>query len=115
MQQLGAREASRRKLDAVLASVGGAAAATKPRDDGGKGKGGRAELSEEQELRLFDRKVWKAQKEMVAAAEKELGRWGVPFFGGGGERWEGGQEELGELRGKVLGLLNDLCGEDEGG
>ena len=114
MQTLGAREASRRKLDAVLASVG--AASMKPVDGDGNGAGQqRVELSEEQELRLFDRKVWKAQKEMVGAAERELGRLGVPFFGGDAERWEGGKEELGELRGKVLGLLEDLCGEDEGG
>lgn len=89
----------------MLASVG----AGKPLDGKGGGEAHRAELSEEQELRLFDRKVWKAQKEMVAAAERELGRLGVPFFGR--ERSEGSQEEL---RGKVLGLLNDLCGEDEG-
>ncbi len=88
------------------------------------------ELSEEQELKMYDRKVHKACKEMAAATVKELGKLEVPFFcvveglvsgkgegdGDGKARGKGkgtiSEGELGELRGRMMGLLEDLCGEE---
>lgn len=72
-------------------------------------------LSKEEELKVFDRKVWRAQKEMFAAAEKELARLGVPFFDPEShQKWKEKEEELKCLKVKVLALLEDLCGNDEG-
>ncbi len=87
-------------------------------------------MSEEQELRMYDRKVQKACREMAAATVKELGKLEVPFFcvveglvegkgdGDGKARGKGkgkgtiSEGELGELRGRMMGLLEDLCGEE---
>ena len=74
--------------------------------------------SEKAELDRFDRKVYLACKEMVTATTAELERLGVPFFRlqkglvvGKGEKAEGkvDEGELLRLRGKMLGLLEDLC------
>ena len=71
------------------------------------------ELGKEEELKVYDRKIWRAQREMVAAAERELEKLGVPFFEAEvGRRWEGKEKELEGLQGRVLGLLDDLCGEE---
>ena len=113
VKQLQNRDASRKKLEEVLATIGGGMAG-----GGGGGKDATTgEMSKEEELRMYDRKVWRAQREMVEAAERELGRLGVPFFKGedGGSRWEGeeGREEkLRGLRGEVAKLLGDLCGRE---
>ena len=79
----------------------------------GQAEIGGKEMSKEEELMAFDRKVWRAQEEMGRGAERELGRLGVPFFGGGKGKGEGGREGLGDLRGRMLQLLDDLCGGDE--
>ena len=84
------------------------------------------ELSEEQELKMYDRKVHKACKEMVAATAKELKKLEVPFFciieGLVSEKGDGKaqgkrkdtitEQDLVELRGRMMALLEDLCGED---
>ena len=67
-------------------------------------------LSEEEELAVYDRKVHRAQREMIGATEKELRGLGVPGFGEGEAEGEEGKT----LRGRVLGLLEDLCGVEEG-
>lgn len=109
------REEGRRKLDSVLGSLGGHVNASKV-----------DELSEEQELKIYDRKVHKACKEMVAATMKELKKLEVPFFciGEGlvSEKGDGkaqgkrkgtiSEHDLVELRGRMMVLLEDLCGEE---
>ena len=74
--------------------------------------------TEKAELERFDKKVYIACREMVAATTAELERVGVPFFRiqkglvvGKGEKEEGkiDEEELQRLRMKMLGLLEDLC------
>lgn len=50
---------------------------------------------EKEELEIFDKKVHRAQKEMVAAMAKELERMGVPFFGTRKEFLAQGARELG--------------------
>lgn len=92
------------------------------------------------ELTLYDRKVHRACVEMSNATASELARLGVPFFGldgglvGGGGRSESGdvrsgnekaetegeggkggkitRKEVEELKGRMLVLLEDLCGEE---
>ena len=90
-------------------------------------EGNGEELSEEeQELRGYDRKVYRACKDMAAATAKELRKLEVPFFcvmdGLVSEKGDGkaqgkrkgtiSEQELVELRGRMMGLLEDLCGED---
>ncbi len=88
------------------------------------------EVPAEQELAMYDRKVHKACREMAAATEKELRRLEVPFFCVGeglvGEKGDGdgdgeargkrkgriSEQELVELRGRMMVLLEDLCGEE---
>lgn len=70
-------------------------------------------LSTEKELEIFDKKVYRACKQMVASTTQELGKLEVPFFCT--KVGSMGEEELGRLRGKMLELLEDLCGEEEGG
>lgn len=67
---------------------------------------GPEEEDKEREIERFDRKVWKAQTEMVKAMGKDLGKLGVPGFGDG---FKGGEEEGRVLRGRVVELLEDLC------
>ncbi|KAF8427922.1 hypothetical protein EV426DRAFT_683350 [Tirmania nivea] len=71
------------------------------------------------ELRAFDLKVHRAASAMVAAMAAELAQLGMPFFCGG----RGGtprqlddadgleEEELRELRRRVMELVGDLVGE----
>lgn len=109
------REEGRKKLDSVLGSLGGHIATSTSSD-----------LSEEQELKLYDRKVYKACKEMVAATGKELRKLEVPFFclgeglvspkgdGKAQEKRRGtiSEQDLVQLRGRMMVLLEDLCGEE---
>lgn len=113
LQKLSAREASRSKLDSVLGSLGGNIE-KRSRED---------ELTPEQELIIYDRKVYKACQEMEAASVGELERLEVPFFCTMGEliseqgekrgqkrKGTVSREELAELRGRTVQLLEDLCG-----
>ena len=78
---------------------------------------------EEEELRAFDGKVWKAARVMESQVAKELEGWGVPGFvvgGTGGEKVgkDGGNGTVVEpavqkLRGQVMDLLGDLVGEED--
>ncbi len=55
------------------------------------------------ELREYDKKVYKAYKEMFAATGVELRRLGVPFFAiGEAERGKVGEEELERLKGRMV-------------
>ena len=87
------------------------------------------------ELERYDRKVYIACGEMIAATERELRGLGVPFFSvkeglirrNRGEGWEIvsgdgadgaqdgdgkiGEEELKALRSRMVELLEDLCNE----
>ena len=114
--RLANRAESRSKLDNVLAALGGKVSG-KGSGMGGVGggalgqggnEGEEGEEEKRKELERFDKKVWKAQTEMVKAMGKDLGKLGVPGFVG--EGWKGGEEEGRVLRGKVVGLLEDLCG-----
>ena len=104
----------------MLSALGGKVSSSSSSSAAGKGRGGKhldAEEEEEREMEMemerFDGKVWKAQVEMVRAMGRELGGWGVPGFG---EGFGGSEEEGRVLRGRVVGLLEDLCGgEEEGG
>lgn len=78
--------------------------------NGDSGKGKKEEEEKRKELERFDKKVWKAQVEMVRAMGRDLANLGVPGFG---EGWKGGEEEGRLLRGRVVGLLEDLCGGEE--
>lgn len=97
---------------------------------GGKqGEGYAGEEETKRELRLYDRKVWKAYGEMVRATERELAKLGIPFFcieeglvekgrqgGAGGGEGKGGEGKVGEkeleaLKGRMVGLLEDLVAE----
>ncbi|KAG8529933.1 uncharacterized protein KY384_005414 [Bacidia gigantensis] len=110
--QLRSRDASRKKLDEVLAAVGGKVSSSA--DGGGGAQQALTDEDKEKEMRLYERKVWKAQSEMVRATEKELAGLHVPFFGEDvGVSWKGKEGELRDLKGRVVGLLEDLCGEDE--
>ena len=92
-------KSSRLMFDSNRSAVGGHIAPMKHVHD---------PASEKAELERFDRKVYIACKEMVAATVGELGRLGVPFFG---MQKEGKieDEELRRLRAKMVGLLEDLC------
>lgn len=88
----------------------------------------RTKEQEEEELKRFYEKVWRASKNMAEAHEKELGRLGVPFFctrvglvkvdeGVGeeeGEVVDGApitKKQLVELRRKMLNHLVELYGD----
>lgn len=105
MQKINGREEGRRKLDEALASVGGlvAGSAFSAAEEMGAG---------ERELALYDRKVHRACGEMVAATRGELGRLGIPFFGGG-EAAAGkvGGEELRVLQKRMVEFLEEFCQE----
>ncbi|MCJ1450179.1 hypothetical protein MMC28_000508 [Mycoblastus sanguinarius] len=112
LRKLDGRDESRKKLDSVLASVGGNITPSSS-----------STLSPEQEMAIYDTKVHRVCTEMVKAAEKELERLEVPFFctmkgliGEKGKKRKGaiGEEELVDLKGRMLGFLEDLCGGDEG-
>ncbi len=123
MNRLSNREDSRLKLDSVLGSLGGNIK-KRSRED---------ELTPEEELRIYDRKVYKACLEMEKACVKDLGKLEVPFFctmGGlvsrkkeEGEKEEGKkgkkrngkfrEEELMVLQGRMIEVLEDLCGGEE--
>ena len=76
----------------------------------GNGEEGGEEEEKRRELERFDGKVWKAQVEMVRAMGRDLAGLGVPGFG---EGWRGSEEEGRVLRGRMVGLLEDLCGGEE--
>lgn len=100
----------------MLGSLGGHVGASSKTD----------ELSEEQEMKMYDRKVYRACEEMAAATVKELRKLGVPFFCvvDGSVSEEGdrtaqakkqgtiSQQDLTELKGRMMVLLEDLCGEE---
>lgn len=109
VQKINGREEGRRKLDEALASVGGLVA-------GGPGGFSASEMGGGEELALYDRKVHRACGEMVAATRGELGRLGIPFFGGGEGgmvRGEGriGEEELRVLQKRMVEFLEEFCQE----
>ncbi|KAF6221962.1 hypothetical protein HO133_001930 [Letharia lupina] len=115
-KRLAGREEGRKKLDSVLGSLGGHVNASKT-----------DEFSEEEELKMYDRKVYQACREMVAATVKELKKLEVPFFctveglvspkgdgkAQGKRKGTVSEAELAELRGRMMVLLEDLCGEEE--
>lgn len=123
MNRLSNREDSRLKLDSVLDSLGGNIK-KRSRED---------ELTPEEELRTYDRKVYKACLEMEKACVKDLGKLEVPFFctmgGLGSKKKEEGEKEEGKkgeerngkfreeelmvLQGRMIELLEDLCGGEE--
>lgn len=112
IRKLEGRDEKKRKLDSVLTSIGGKVGANNSSD-----------LSPEHELEIFDKKVYRACKQMVAATTQELGKMEVPFFctllalatENGGAKRKGAiiQEELMRLQRKMLELLEDLCGEEQ--
>lgn len=115
LNQLSTRSASRQKLNSVLASIGGL---TKAEDEK------ETPVDVEKELKLYDRKVHKAYREMVKATHVDLGKLGIPFFcireelvvrGREGREVEKGkieERELGVLKGRMLGFLEDWVRED---
>ncbi|KAL8913931.1 MAG: hypothetical protein Q9171_001316 [Xanthocarpia ochracea] len=113
--QLSSREASRNKLNSVLATVGGL---VNPQEKD-------PPVDIERELRAYDRKVYKAYHEMIKATYTDLGKLGIPFFcikeelvvqgeeGQEVEKGKVGEKELGVLRGRMVALLEDIVKEDE--
>ena len=99
----------------VLGSLGGHIATSNSND-----------LSEEQEMKIYDKKVYNACKEMVAATMKELKKLEVPFFcymeglvspkgdgkAQGKRKGTISEAELADLKGRMMVLLEDLCGEE---
>ncbi|CAD6574914.1 MAG: hypothetical protein ASARMPRED_006978 [Alectoria sarmentosa] len=114
-KRLASREEGRKKLDMVLGSLGGHIATSNSND-----------LSEEQEMKIYDKKVYNACKEMVAATMKELKKLEVPFFcymeglvspkgdgkAQGKRKGTISEAELADLKGRMMVLLEDLCGEE---
>lgn len=114
--QLSTRSASRQKLNRVLASIGGLTSSKSepdtetPVDD------------VEKEVKMYDRKVHRAYGDMVKATYLDLGKLGIPFFcirealvvrgGGEAEKRKVGEKELGVLRGRMLGFLEDWVREE---
>lgn len=109
------REEGRRRLNDVLASVGGLVNSLN--DDS-------SPITDLQELAQYDLKVHRACTAMVAATTAELARLGVPFFNtrpellwsnNDGERRKTDglldESQLRELQAKMLVLLEDLCSE----
>ena len=94
------------------AGKGADAGGTGETGKGGCGKEDGEEEEKRREVERFDKKVWKAQCEMVRAMGRDLGGLGVPGFG---EGWRGGEEEGRVLRGRMVGLLEDLVGGEEDG
>ncbi|KAL8658561.1 MAG: hypothetical protein Q9202_007528 [Teloschistes flavicans] len=135
VKKLAGRTEARAKLSSVLASVGGAAhhaSVGEKRESGhgglnGRKEGGKGEEEEEEgkrELRLYDRKVWKAYGEMQRATEAELKTLAIPFFcladecvvGTSEEEMERGKGKVGEkelqvLKARMVALLEDLVGD----
>ena len=71
---------------------------------------------------MYDRKVHRAYGDMVKATYLDLGKLGIPFFcirealvvrgGGEAEKRKVGEKELGVLRGRMLGFLEDWVREE---
>ncbi|KAI4249314.1 MAG: hypothetical protein L6R40_000772 [Gallowayella cf. fulva] len=118
-RQLSSRAESRKKIDSVLASIGGNVCAA------GEGNAEEDPVDVEKEVRAYDRKVHRAYREMVKATWKDLGKLGIPFFGINGDlvvkdvqegecevdKGKVGERELQELRGRMLGFLEDMVRE----
>lgn len=115
MQKLAGRDASRQKLDTVLASLGGNTGASSAPPE--------VVDVEEEEQKMYDRKVYKAYGEMVGATHMELKRLGIPFFAiqeklivrgvvvGEVEKGMVGDEELERLKGRMVEFLEDMVRE----
>ncbi|KAL8836265.1 MAG: hypothetical protein Q9176_006414 [Flavoplaca citrina] len=115
--QLSTRSASRQKLNTVLASIGGhVSTSTSSKHDM------ETAVNVEKELKAYDAKVHKAYSEMVKATYTELGKLGIPFFctrgelvvreGGEVEKGTVGDRELGVLRGRMVGFLEEWVREE---
>ncbi|KAI9778874.1 MAG: hypothetical protein M1839_007837 [Geoglossum umbratile] len=118
LKKQNARVEGKKKLDEVLRSVGGIVPA---------GDSISTPEQNAQELRTYDRKVYKASLDMAQAMKSELKALGIPFFGTRSNLVKGneigsalgepvcdesgvvGEQELVELQKRMLGLLEDLC------
>ena len=118
------RNKSRQQLDSVLASVGAIPTTTTTNSSShhrpeGAGKGGEQQQSESEEvateLATYDRKVHRASQEMMNSSIRELGDLDIPFFCTGLSLEKLDKKELTILRGKMLQLLEDYCGDQDGG
>lgn len=119
------RNKSRQQLDSVLASVGAIPSTTTTTNSSshyhppGAGKGGEQQQSDSEEvateLATYDRKVHRASQEMMNSSIRELSDLGVPFFCTGLSSEKLDKKELTILRGKMLQLLEDYCGDQDGG
>ncbi|KAI4087739.1 MAG: hypothetical protein LQ339_008821 [Xanthoria mediterranea] len=119
LHQLSTRSASRQKLNSVLASIGGLTTKSEPETE-------KPVDDVEKELKMYDRKVHKAYGDMVKATYIDLGKLGIPFFcmkeglvvhgkeaaGQEVEKGKVGEKELGVLRGRMLGFLEDWVREE---
>ncbi|MCJ1464808.1 hypothetical protein MMC07_003422 [Pseudocyphellaria aurata] len=112
VQKQEGREEGRRRLNDVLASVGGL---VNPLNEDSSPE------TDRNELLLYDRKVHRACADMVAATTAELARLGVPFFNTRSDLLSKSDatrhtaqldnHQLRELQNKMLVLLEDLCSE----
>ncbi|KAI4178122.1 MAG: hypothetical protein LQ346_007547, partial [Caloplaca aetnensis] len=106
LRQLSTRSTNREKLDTVLSRLGATTTTTT------SGTSTESEVDVQNELKEYDKKVYKAYKEMFAATGVELGRLGIPFFAiGEAERGRLGEEELDRLRGRMVEFLEDMVRE----
>lgn len=104
-QQIRSRGESRARLDAVLAFVGGKTSQSELAGQDG--------MTEDEELRTYDAKIWKAQSDLVHDAEKELCRLGVPFFVLRPDDPDSSKKlELLDLRQRIVSFLQDVCGSE---
>lgn len=65
-------------------------------------------------MRVYDKKVYRAYGEMVKATREELGKMGIPFFGGDDDKEAEGKlrdEEVEKLRGRMMEFLEDMVKE----
>ncbi|KAI4132317.1 MAG: hypothetical protein LQ338_000778 [Usnochroma carphineum] len=115
LKQLSGRDASRKQLDTVLASLGGATTTSH------SSAPGEEKVDVEKELEVYDRKVYRAYGEMVKATQRELRGLGIPFFGiegalvvreeGEKEKGKVGEEELERLKARMVEFLEDMVRE----
>ncbi|KAL8683310.1 MAG: hypothetical protein Q9186_000693 [Xanthomendoza sp. 1 TL-2023] len=118
LKQLSSRSESRRKIDSVLASIGGNIGCTGEKTN-------ETPVDMEKELRVYDRKVLKAYREMIEATGRDLGKLGIPFYcikeelvisgtdqeGAELVRGKIREEELEGLKGRMVAFLEDMVRE----
>ncbi|KAL8925424.1 MAG: hypothetical protein Q9208_003516 [Pyrenodesmia sp. 3 TL-2023] len=111
VRQLTTRSTHIKELDTVLSRLGGNTTST-TNNNNNKFTASADAVDVDKELRVYDKKVYKAYGEMVIATGVELERLGIPFFAiGETEKGRVGEEELERLKGRMVEFLEDMVRE----